>query len=153
MRRTIRTRRGRDVSGRELPRWSPGGVLLVLSFLLSACASRGLSIESAVPDRASITGSVGAAQRDDAEASDAGTIRSAVSAVDMGKLGPDGMAWSNPVTGNSGVIYDVAEKREGGGLCRVFRASRVTFDGVTVFHGKACLSRFGVWSLAAFDAA
>lgn len=138
--------------GKALRRISAASILLAP--LLSGCATRGFSIDGAVPDKASITGSVDQAQLDARlHSSDANTIRNAVSAIDLDRLDPQGAAWSNPVSGNSGMIFDVADKRDRGGLCRLFHSSIVSYNGVQVFSGRACMDRFGFWSLTSFEPA
>ena len=146
------TQRLRNARDRKRPGRHVCYALLLIPPLLSGCAAGGFSIDGAVPDKASITGSVEDAQPDEnARASDAGVIRNAVSVVDMGTFDKNGMPWSNPVTGDSGVIVEVVEEHGKKGPCRRFRASRISYDGVKMFRGKTCADRFGFWTLADFE--
>lgn len=123
---------------------------LFSAHFLVGCASRGMSLASALPDKSTITGSIGRTQRDPGQASDAATVRNAVSALDMSRA-DGGTPWSNPATGSSGVISSVVETTGGTGLCRSFDASRVSYDGVRLFHGQACMDAAGAWALVAFQ--
>lgn len=91
-------------------------------------------------------------QRQVVDASDAATVRNAVSSLDTSRLG-EGVPWSNPATGSSGIISGVSETTDRGGLCRTFDTSRVTYDGIVMFHGRACMDGRGGWSLVAFEPA
>jgi hypothetical protein len=149
---TDTTQRIRNAGGEKRPGRDVCYALLLLSPLLSGCAAGGFSIDGAVPDKASITGSVDRAQPNEhARSSDADAVRDVVSVIDTGKIDGGGVPWSNPVTGDSGVIVDVVDRQEKQGSCRLFRASRISYDGVKMFHGKACRDRFGFWSLVEFE--
>ena len=123
---------------------------LFSAHFLVGCASRGVSLASAIPDKSTITGSIGRTQRDAGQGSDAATVRNAVSALDMSRA-DGGTPWSNPATGNSGVISSVVEMTGTTGLCRSFEVSRVAYDGVKLFHGQACMDAGGAWALVAFQ--
>ncbi len=114
---------------------------------------KGFSIESAVPDSATITGSVPAAQQaetDKGKLSDQATVRNVVSALDFRKWGETPIPWANPETGSQGTITTVAETKNETGLCRRFQTSREAFDGVSIYKGETCLEKDGAWMLKSF---
>jgi surface antigen len=120
---------------------------------LGGCAMKGFSIEDAVPDKGTITGSVPAAQQGEPDAgklSDQMTIRNVVSALDFRKWGDKPVPWTNPETGSQGTITTVAETKTDTGLCRRFETSREAFDGVSIYRGETCLERDGAWMVKSF---
>ncbi|WP_342634456.1 RT0821/Lpp0805 family surface protein [Phyllobacterium salinisoli] len=120
---------------------------------LAGCAMKGFSIEKAVPDSTTITGSVPAAQQaetDGSKLSDQLTIRNIVSALDFRKWGETPIPWANPETGSQGTITTVAETKSDTGLCRRFQTSREAFDGVSIYRGETCLEKDGAWMLRSF---
>lgn len=120
---------------------------------LAGCAMKGFSIEKAVPDSTTITGSVPAAQQgeiDQGKLSDQVTIRNIVSALDFTKWGETPIPWANPETGSQGTITTVAETKTDAGLCRRFQTSREAFDGVSLYHGETCMEKDGAWMLKSF---
>lgn len=119
----------------------------------TGCAMKGFSIEDAVPDNATITGSVPAAQQgepDKGKLSDQATVRNAISALDFRKWGETPIPWANPETGSQGTITTVAETKTDTGLCRRFQTSREAFDGVSLYRGETCLEKDGAWMLKSF---
>ncbi|WP_373288519.1 RT0821/Lpp0805 family surface protein [Brucella endophytica] len=121
--------------------------------VLAGCAMKGFSIESAVPDSATITGSVPAAQQgepDKGKLSDQAAVRNIVSALDFRKWGETPIPWANPETGSQGTITTVAETKNETGLCRRFQTSREAFDGVSIYKGETCLEKDGAWMLKSF---
>ena len=82
-------------------------------------------------------------------ASDARTVRNAVSVADLADT--DGRyEWSNPQTGSSGVISGLTEEREGMRICRRFQTSRQSYAGVSLYSGEACTNGEGEWALVKF---
>jgi surface antigen len=126
----------------------------LLAFLLpiglAACAS-GNVLSRAETDRSIITGSIRSNQPA-ANVTDQETIRNAVTSVDPKQLGPEGFAWMNPATGASGQISGLTEFRQNGHLCRRFSTSVTRFDGISLYHGEACLGNAGGWQLRALAA-
>lgn len=113
----------------------------------------GVSIESAVPDTSSITGSVSTSQQPDMDKetlSDRNAIRNVVSALDFNSWGMNPVPWANPDTGSQGVIQQVSEVEKSGGLCRQFETSRQAFDGVALYQGETCMKKGGNWVLKSF---
>nr|WP_295469007.1 RT0821/Lpp0805 family surface protein [Mesorhizobium sp.] len=83
--------------------------------------------------------------------SDQVTIRNAVSSANLEELGGKPLAWANAETRSRGAISEVVEVRKKDVLCRRFRTSRESFDGVSVYSGEACLGRDGAWYMRAFS--
>ncbi|WP_245410107.1 RT0821/Lpp0805 family surface protein [Falsochrobactrum shanghaiense] len=122
---------------------------------LAGCAMGGFSIDKAVPDTSTITGSVKSAQKTEAvtetnQLSDQSTIKSIVSALDFTQWGKKPVPWANPDTGSQGTITTIAESRAGDVLCRQFQTSREAFDGVSIYRGETCMQRGGNWTLTSF---
>jgi 17 kDa outer membrane surface antigen len=84
--------------------------------------------------------------------SDEATIRNAVSSANLGVLGPKPLSWANQDTGSSGSVSEIAEAKEDGQLCRKFKTSRESFEGIALFAGKACLEDSGEWAMSSFGA-
>jgi hypothetical protein len=119
--------------------------------LLSGCAMKDFSMEKAVPDQATVTGSVAAAQpADNKGSSDQLTVRNIVSALNFTQWGNKPVPWSNPETGSQGTITAIAEKKDDAGLCREFQTSRESFDGVMIYKGETCMQNGGQWTLKSF---
>ena len=125
-------------------------VPLLLLAALGGCAG-GIDLRKAEVDQTILTGSVPERQprQDPTRDSDESTIRNAVSAAD-----PEAAAalpWANAATGSRGTISRLVETSKDGRVCRRFRGTRESFDGVAAFSGEACLVRGGVWQLVAFS--
>jgi surface antigen len=128
-----------------------GAVLGVAVCLLSGCAMKGFSVEKAVPDQTTVTGSVAPAQSvDNKGSSDQTTVRNIVSALNFTQWGSKPVPWSNPETGSQGTITAIAEKKDETGLCREFQTSRESFDGVMLYKGETCMQNGGQWTLKSF---
>ena len=83
--------------------------------------------------------------------SDQVTIRNAVSSANLEQLAGKPLAWANAETRSQGAISSIVEIRKKDVLCRAFRTSRESFDGVAVYSGEACLGRDGAWYMRAFS--
>ena len=122
---------------------------------LAACGTAGFSLESAVPDRSVLTGSVrpgpADAQNGPLVASDEETIRNAVSSAIVEEVGTGGLGWANAGTGSRGAINQIIERKDEGRLCRRFTASRESYEGVHLYRGEACLGSARIWTMTAFD--
>ncbi len=117
----------------------------------SGCAMKDFGIEKAVPDQATVTGSVAPAQPVDSKgSSDQTTVRNIVSALNFTQWGSKPVPWSNPETGSQGTITAIAEKKDETGLCREFQTSRESFDGVMLYKGETCMQNGGQWTLKSF---
>ena len=82
--------------------------------------------------------------------SDEMTIRNAVSSALVEELSPEGIGWANAETGSRGAISAITESRDSGYLCRVFTASRESFDGVRLYRGETCLGSAKLWVMKSF---
>ena len=121
--------------------------------VLGGCAMGGFSIEKAVPDSSTITGSVKSVQQaetDTGKLSDQSTIKSVVSALNFTQWGKKPVPWANPDTGSQGTITTIAESSKNDRLCREFETSREAFDGVSIYRGETCMERGGQWTLTSF---
>ncbi|MFQ0813973.1 hypothetical protein AVM02_12410 [Brucella anthropi] len=126
-------------------------VLCILS--LAGCAMGGVSIEKAVPDSSTITGSVQQSQpveTDTGKLSDQSAIKNVVSALNFTQWGKKPVPWANPDTGSQGTITTIAENNKNNQLCREFETSREAFDGVSIYRGETCMQRGGQWTVTSF---
>jgi surface antigen len=113
----------------------------------------GNSMDKAAADPSLVTNSVPQTPSSSPEQiSDQATIRNAVSSANLGVLGPQPLSWANQDTGSSGTVLEIAEAKEDGQLCRKFKTSRESFEGIALFAGKACLDDSGEWALSSFGA-
>ena len=128
-------------------------MLLLLVLSLSACATHGIEgATTDIVDQGTQTGSLpaGTESPDPTRVSDETTIRNAVSSADPAQAKIEPLAWANAETGSRGSISQMMEKEEGGLLCRQFKASRESFDGVALYEGDACKGDRGVWYMRDF---
>lgn len=108
-------------------------------------------------DRSTTTNSIrpvqtaAATQPDPNQVSDSRTVRNAVSAADIGRIEAEPLAWVNADTGASGTITAIHEVRAGDQICRSFKTSRQSFDGIALYDGEACTSGRGEWTLTRFN--
>ena len=113
----------------------------------------GASVDKAATDLSLVTNSVPETPSvSPDQISDEATIRNAVSSANLGVLGPKPLAWANQDTGSSGTVSEIAEDKENGQLCRRFKTSRESFEGIALFAGKACLADSGEWAMSSFGA-
>jgi hypothetical protein len=82
--------------------------------------------------------------------SDQTTIRNAVSSANLEELGGQKLSWANAETQSRGAISEVREIREDAVLCRTFKTSRESFEGVALYAGETCLGRDGAWYMRSF---
>ena len=140
--------------GRLVFLWlSPRAALCVVAaMLLSACGTKGFSIENAV-DTSIMTGSTTqqSMPADTVQASDEMTIRNAVSSAIVDEIDDTGIGWANAYTGSRGSILNVRESQDSGSLCRRFTASRESFAGVHLYRGETCFGASRLWTMRAFE--
>jgi len=119
------------------------------AIVLPACGAGGFSLKRAEVDRSLYTSNVPASQTpyDADRLSDEATIRNAVTSADIETLGGAPLPWANAQTGARGQVTNIAESRADGILCRSFRVSRESFDGVAMFKGEACMASPGAWKM------
>jgi surface antigen len=140
--------------------WSRGArrlkllICLLVVLPLCGCAS-GFDLGKAGVDRSISTGSIATEPGktpDSGRLSDEATIRNAVSSADLGEAGGQALSWANAETGSRGSITGVEEYTDKDALCRRFRTTLESFDGVTMYTGEACLGAGGAWRMRAFEA-
>ncbi len=103
-------------------------------------------------DRSLHTSSIATASGDAADSirvSDTVVIRNAVSSADLEQA--NGLSWANPETGSRGSVTGLAEYKDNNTLCRRFRTTRESFDGVAIYSGDICLASAGAWRIRAFE--
>ncbi len=128
-------------------------VIGICMLSLAGCAMGGVSIEKAVPDSSTITGSVKQPQpveTDTGKLSDQSAIKNVVSALNFTQWGKKPVPWANPDTGSQGTITTIAENNRNNQLCREFETSREAFDGVSIYRGETCMERGGQWTVTSF---
>ena len=131
-------------------------LLYCVLLALPACASGGFSLEKAEVDRSLYTGDIPAGRKDERASeriSDEATIRNAVTSADIESLAGRAIPWANSDTGARGEISDVREFKSEGKLCRRFKTSRESFDGIALFTGEVCMVSAGAWRIQRFDEA
>jgi len=67
------------------------------------------------------------------------------------KLADQPLPWANAATGSAGVVTAIHEDKSSGFVCRDFRTTRHSFEGVASYSGQACLSETGEWLLTRFE--
>lgn len=128
-------------------------ILLPALLFLPACAVRaGGGQTLAAVDSGLITGSVGRAapQIDPQCAADSHAVLAQFAALAALGGGKNSAAWENAAAGSSGVISAVSQAAGGGDgeICRSFRTTRASFDGIALYKGKACKYGASPWALS-----
>ena len=134
--------------------WLKPAALVCAFLVLPACASGGFSLKQAEVDSSLYTGDIPAGKTSGRAAerlSDEATIRNAVSSADIESLAGRSVPWVNSDTGTRGIIDGLTEFERDGLLCRRFKTSRESFDGVALFKGEACMVSAGAWRLQSFE--
>lgn len=124
---------------------------MLLGLLTAGCTSTMLGGGKDV-DQAIVTSTVAPVPpAPDAEAqSDALTVRNAISSADLSTLAGAPLAWANADTGSRGAISAVTEDSQQGQVCRKFTTTRESFDGISLYQGRACMVAPGTWQMTAF---
>ena len=121
-------------------------------FTLAGCVGGGMDfLSSAKVDRSVSTGTIPTAPVTTDSVSDEATVRNAVTSADLAKLNGQPIPWANASTGSAGVIDTIVEKDDAGEVCRQFRTTRHSYDGIAKFMGKTCLVGGGNWQLLSFQ--
>ncbi|MEW7008851.1 RT0821/Lpp0805 family surface protein [Lentilitoribacter sp. EG35] len=71
-----------------------------------------------------------------------------LASVDNSNISP--LFWSNNVTGSQGEISYLSEKASGNGVCKHFKSTRLSFEGVSSYKGVSCSTSNGGWKLHSF---
>lgn len=128
-------------------------LMTTVFLVLGGCAMGGFSLDKAVPDKSTVTGSISTpykAEADKGSISDQSAIKSIVSALNFSEWGKQPVPWANPDTGSQGTITAIDETRTDNILCRQFQTSREAFDGVSIYRGETCMQPGGNWILTSF---
>nr|WP_210292393.1 RT0821/Lpp0805 family surface protein [Rhizobium sp. BK602] len=129
-------------------------VAILSLFSLGGCVGGGMDIlSSAKVDRSVSTGTVPTAPVTADSVSDETTVRNAVTSADLHKLGSQPVPWANASTGSAGIIDTIVENNASGQICRQFRTTRHSYEGIANFFGKTCLIGQGEWQLLSFQQA
>lgn len=141
----------------KIRRLSPHLLLLSCVAVMSGCAMGGFNMESAVPDRSIVTGSVKAStqsanyEADTHTLSDQSAIKNVISALNFTQWAGKTVPWANPDTGSQGTITTMNERNSDGILCRKFETSRESFNGVSIYRGETCMETGGNWFITSFS--
>ncbi len=134
-------------------------VLVTIALVLCGCSTiivplSGLTSSSSEPATDDIaTGSIPKPDpRRPSPESDADVVRRTIErAAQAPASAPVPIAWSNPTSGNSGTISELAPaKAANGAPCRDFATTLATIDGVRLYRGRACQGYTGPWDLVDF---
>ena len=118
---------------------------------MAGCTSSLDVLGSSKVDRSLSTGAVPTAARSETSLSDEATVRNAVTSADLAKVGANPLPWANAATGSAGVVSTIREDHAQGRVCRDFKTTRHSYEGIAMFAGTACLTGTGDWMLTAFD--
>jgi hypothetical protein len=139
---------------RKLAKGVTTAVALVSFFTLGGCVGGGMDyLSSAKVDRSVTTGTLPTAPVTTDSISDEATVRNAVTSADLQKLNGQTVPWANASTGSAGVIDMIVESNASGVVCRQFRTTRHSYDGIANFSGRTCLVGQGEWQLLSFQQA
>lgn len=139
---------------RKLAKGVTTAVALLSFFTLGGCVGGGMDyLSSAKVDRSVSTGTVPTAPVTTDSISDEATVRNAVTSADLQKLNGQTVPWANASTGSAGVIDTIVESNASGVVCRQFRTTRHSYEGIANFSGRTCLVGQGIWQLLSFQQA
>lgn len=124
--------------------------LVILTF--SACGSSGGLSKLDVDDTIQTGSLPEKTEQNPTQTSDASIIRNAVSAVDLSSRTGAPLNWANQETGSRGTITEIRESKGDGILCRDFKTSRESFEGVALYTGSTCLNAEKQWFVRNFVA-
>jgi surface antigen len=122
-------------------------------FSLGGCVGGGMDVLSSAKVDRLPTGTIQAKPVTTDSISDEATVRNAVTSADISKLNGQPVPWANASTGSAGVIDTIVENDTSGQVCRQFRTTRHSYEGIANFSGKTCLVSAGEWQLLSFQQA
>lgn len=125
-------------------------MLLLTAAMLSACASGGGVSKADIDDTLQTSSIPDQSEPNPTENSDADIVRNAISAVDLKSSSGVPLNWANQDTGSKGTIFQITELREDGALCRQFKTSRESFEGVALYSGLVCVGTDKQWVVRSF---
>lgn len=123
--------------------------MVILVLPLTACTGTLDLFGGNKVDTSVYTGSI-ATTRDTTAISDDMTVRNAVSSADLSKSAGMPLPWANASTGSAGVIDQLQERHVSGTICRNFRTTRHSYEGIARFSGETCLGPGGEWVLTRY---
>ncbi|AVA20583.1 RT0821/Lpp0805 family surface protein [Rhizobium sp. LEGMi198b] len=137
---------------RKLAKGATMAIAIFSLFSLGGCVGGGMDMLSSTKvDRSVSTGTIPTAPVTTDSVSDETTVRNAVTSADLNKLNGQPVPWANASTGSAGVIDTIVENNASGQVCRQFRTTRHSYDGIANFFGKTCLIGQGEWQLLSFQ--
>lgn len=101
-------------------------------------------------DRSLSTASI-SSQGNNGRQTDDATIRNAVTSADLARLADQPLPWANASTGSAGVVTAIHEDKSSGFVCRNFKTTRHSFEGIASYAGQACLSETGEWLMTRLE--
>jgi 17 kDa outer membrane surface antigen len=119
---------------------------------LGACSSGGGLSKLTIDDSIETSALQERVEQNPVQNSDANIVRNAVSAVDLNASAGAPLSWANQDTGSSGTISEIRESNDNGLLCRNFKTSRASFEGVAMYSGSTCLDTEKQWFVRNFVA-
>ena len=128
-------------------------VAITSLFSLGGCVGGGMDVLSSAKVDRLPTGTIQAKPVTADNISDEATVRNAVTSADINKLNGQPVPWANASTGSAGVIDTIVENDSSGQVCRQFRTTRHSYEGIANFFGKTCLVSAGEWQLLSFQQA
>lgn len=135
----------------HLPRLIARLAAISACLTLAACGG-GMSLSKIEADKSILTSAVAPDPNiaaDPQAVSDQATIRNAVSSANLEEVsGP--LAWANIETSSRGSIFDIVEVKRKSALCRSFKTSRESFEGVSIYSGETCTQQGGAWYMRIF---
>lgn len=120
-------------------------VVIAACVTLASCAG-GMKLSKVDADPSLITNSVSPNPNlptDKETVSDQTTIQNAVSSANLELLHGGALAWANTATDSRGSIFDIVEIKRSSQVCRSFKSSRESFEGVSLYSGEACTPQTG----------
>jgi hypothetical protein len=139
---------------RKLVKGATMTIACVALFALGGCVGSSMdALSAAKVDRSLSTGTVPTAPVTTDSISDEATVRNAVTSADLAKLNGQPVPWANTSTGSAGVIDTIVENSQAGQVCRQFRTTRHSYEGIANYFGRTCLVGAGEWQLLSFQQA
>jgi len=132
----------------------PAALIAVAASLILASCAGGVKLSQVDSDPSLITNSVPANPNlptDPQTVSDQTTIQNAVSSANLEQLHGGALAWANTATDSRGSIFDIVEIKRPSQVCRSFKSSRESFEGVSLYSGETCTVSGGTaWYMRIF---
>ncbi len=127
-------------------------LILLATLPLAACGAGGGLSNTGIDDTIQTSALPEVSEKNPTQNSDANIIRNAISAVDLNATAGAPLSWANQDTGSIGTISEIRESNEDGQLCRNFKTSRESFEGVAMYAGSTCMDTEKKWFVRNFVA-